>query len=65
MQSVSWWCSFINHSFIINPFNQSTAVHEKISFGVGNKALVDRQAFLQFSVLRLQVRLTNVLGCVR
>jgi len=51
--------------FIIqNPFNQSTAVSEKISFRVGKKAVADRQALLLFWVKRWLVRIAIVLGCV-
>jgi len=37
---------------------------KKLVFSVGKKALADRQALLQFLVVRWLVRIAIVLGCV-
>jgi len=61
---------FIHHQFIINTLQsiirsiEALPFPKKLVFRVGKKAVADRQALLQFLVMRWLVRIANVLDCV-
>jgi hypothetical protein len=60
---------FIHYQLIINILQslnhsiEALLFPKKLVFGVGKKAVEDRQALLQFLVACWLVRIANVLGC--
>jgi hypothetical protein len=61
---------FIHYQLIINLLQslihsiEALLFPKKLVFRVGKKAVVNRQALLQFLVASRLVRIVNVLGCV-